>query len=125
MCVTDLTHTHTHTHTLSLQTSQKRIVLKECRLLNLSQENIERWHRELELTKRFDHPNLVKAQNLPEGFPYSPRGNTPYICMEYCDGGDLRHVLRDPENVCGLKEVQIRQLCHDISECGEMHVSSK
>ena len=31
-------------------------------------------------------------QNVPEGLNCSPMSNTPFICMEYCDGGDLRQV---------------------------------
>ena len=34
----------------------------------------------------------VKAQNVPEGLNCSPMSNTPFICMDYCDGGDLRQV---------------------------------
>ena len=68
------------------------IVLKECRLMNLSRETLERWYGEVEILKRLDHPNIVKAQNVPEGLNCSPMSNTPFICMEYCDGGDLRQV---------------------------------
>ena len=46
----------------------------------------------MEILKRLDHPNIVKAQNVPEGLNCSPMSNTPFICMEYCDGGDLRQV---------------------------------
>ena len=49
--------------------------------------------------KRLDHPIIVKAQNVPEGLNCSPMSNTPFICMEYCDGGDLRQV-----RMCGGKE---------------------
>ena len=64
----------------------------ECRLMNLSRETLERWYGEVEILKRLDPPNIVKAQNVPEGLNCSPMSNTPFICMEYCDGGDLRQV---------------------------------
>ena len=70
------------------------VVLKECRLMSLSREIMERWYGELDILKRLDHPNIVKALNVPEGLNCLPMGNTPFICMEYCDGGDLRQVCR-------------------------------
>ena len=60
--------------------------------MNLSRETLERWYGEVEILKRLDHPNIVKAQNVTEGLNCSPMTNTPFICMEYCDGGDLRQV---------------------------------
>ena len=60
--------------------------------MNLSRETLERWYGEVEILKRLDHPNIVKAQNVPEGLNCSLMSNTPFICMEYCDGGDLRRV---------------------------------
>ena len=54
----------------------------------------------MEILKRLDHPNIVKPQNVPEGLKCSPMSNTPFICMEYCDDGDLRQV-----RVCVWKEV--------------------
>ena len=67
--------------------------------MNLSRETLERWYGEVEILKRLDHPNIVKAQNVPEGLNCSPMSNTPFICMEYCDGGDLRQV-RECVRVC-------------------------
>ena len=82
------------------------MVLKECRLMNLSRETLEKWYGEVEILKRLDHPNIVRAQNAPEGLNCSPMSNTPFICMEYCDGGDLRQVggRREGERGEGGKE---------------------
>ncbi len=61
--------------------------------MSLSRENIDRWYEELEILKQLDHGNIVKAQNLPEGLDTLTNiTGTPFICMEYCDGGDLRQV---------------------------------
>ena len=60
--------------------------------MSMSREILERWYGELEILKRLDHPNIVKALNVPEGLNCLPMSNTPFICMEYCDGGDLRQV---------------------------------
>ena len=61
--------------------------------MNLSRGTLERWYGEVEILKRLDHPNIVKAQNVPEGLNCSPMSKPPFICMEYCDGGDLRQVM--------------------------------
>ena len=82
----------TPTLSLTLQRTGAKIVIKECRLLSLSQEIIDRWYGELEIIKRLDHPNIVKALNTPRGLDPMSVGETPSICMEYCDGGDLRQV---------------------------------
>ncbi len=47
---------------------------------------------EMDIVKRLDHCNIVKAQSAPEGLHYRPHGNVPCIFMEYCEGGDLRQV---------------------------------
>ena len=82
----------------------------------VSGENLVRWNQELDLLKRLDHDNIVKAQNIPAGLDYHQTGVTPFICMEYCEGGDLRQVLRQPENCCGLSEEKIRQIFADVSK---------
>lgn len=59
----------------------------------VTSEVSERWLRELEILMRLDHPNIVKSLPLPEGLEFMQSvSSTPYICMEYCDGGDLRQV---------------------------------
>lgn len=78
----------------SPQTTGQKLVLKECRLMtNLSQEFMDRWYGELKIIKRLHHPNVVRALDEPPGLHYEPMGNNvPFICMEYCDKGDLRQV---------------------------------
>ncbi len=48
--------------------------------------------QEVEIIKRLDHVNIVKAQSPPEGLYYRPQGNVPCIYMEFCGGRDLRQV---------------------------------
>lgn len=38
----------------------------------------------------------------------------PVIIMEYCNGGDLRSVLRKPENINGLSEFEVREVMHAL-----------
>ncbi|XP_064389970.1 inhibitor of nuclear factor kappa-B kinase subunit beta-like [Halichondria panicea] len=93
----------------------EKLVLKECRQLNISRESFDRWMQEMEIIKRLDHVNIVKAQSPPEGLYYRPQGNVPCIYMEFCGGGDLRQVLREPDNCCGLPEEDVRQICSDVN----------
>ena len=60
--------------------------------MNLSAEFMERWYGELKIIKRLNHKNIVRAMDVPSGLHYKPMGNVPFICMEYCDRGDLRQV---------------------------------
>ncbi len=79
-------------HPLTLQTTGKKVVLKECRSLTLSPEFMERWYGELQIIKRLNHSNIVRALDEPSGLQYERISNVPFICMEYCDKGDLRQV---------------------------------
>ncbi len=67
-------------------------MIKESRQTNLSDTMYERWTLELNIVKRLNHKNVVKAFDLPNGLILNHHGNIPCICMEYCDGGDLRQV---------------------------------
>ncbi|CAG7723601.1 unnamed protein product [Allacma fusca] len=40
----------------------------------------------------------------------------PLLCMEYCSGGDLRQLLKRPENLSGLPERQVRAVLSHISD---------
>lgn len=40
----------------------------------------------------------------------------PLLCMEYCSGGDLRRYLKRPENICGLREKEVRTVLEHISK---------
>ena len=46
----------------------------------------------MEIIKKLDHANIVRALGIPAGLDPMAVGDTPCICMEYCDGGDLRQV---------------------------------
>ncbi len=62
----------------------------------MSQDFVERWYQEMDLVKRLRHPNIVQAIDLPSGFHYQALGGMPYICMEFCEEGDLRKVKSRP-----------------------------
>ncbi|XP_007428379.1 inhibitor of nuclear factor kappa-B kinase subunit alpha [Python bivittatus] len=63
--------------------------------------------------KKLNHPNVVKAQDVPEEMNFLVN-DVPLLAMEYCSRGDLRKLLNTPENCCGLKESQILSLLSDI-----------
>ena len=71
-------------------------------MTNLSQDFMERWYGELKIIKRLHHANVVQALDVPAGLQYQPMGNVPFICMEYCDKGDLRQVGVVMGVACGV-----------------------
>lgn len=89
-----------------------KIAIKSCRL-ELSTKNRERWCHEIQIMKKLDHANVVKACDVPEELNFLIN-DVPLLAMEYCSGGDLRKLLNKPENCCGLKESQILSLLSDI-----------
>lgn len=89
-----------------------KIAIKSCRL-ELSSKNRERWCHEIQIMKKLDHANVVKACDVPEELNFLIN-DVPLLAMEYCSGGDLRKLLNKPENCCGLKESQILSLLSDI-----------
>ncbi|CAH2321658.1 inhibitor of nuclear factor kappa-B kinase subunit alpha [Pelobates cultripes] len=88
------------------------IAVKSCRL-ELSAKNKERWCQEIQIMKRLNHPNVVKACDVPPEMDFLVN-DVPHLAMEYCSGGDLRKLLNKPENCCGLKESQVLNLISDI-----------
>lgn len=62
------------------------------------------------------HENLVKYKPLPNDFPkLSNPSALPLLSMEYCSAGNLRQVLRSPENACGLGEEQAKEVLIDVA----------
>src|SRR5215472_5056670 len=50
-------------------------------------QTYERFRRELEITKRLDHPNIQRSINVGE------RHSRPYLVLEYVEGETLRERL--------------------------------
>ncbi|KAM6390514.1 inhibitor of nuclear factor kappa-B kinase subunit alpha isoform 2-T2 [Pluvialis apricaria] len=97
------------------QDSGARVAIKSCRL-ELSVKNKDRWCHEIDIMKKLNHPNVVRACEVPEEMNFLVN-DVPLLAMEYCSGGDLRKLLNKPENCCGLKESQILSLLSDVG-CG-------
>ena len=68
------------------------MALKRCRLLSeMSQKNKRRWMLEVDIMKRLNHENVVKAMEVPAEL-VNKNDHLPLLAMEYCSGGDLRKV---------------------------------
>ncbi|KAL0121196.1 hypothetical protein PUN28_008700 [Cardiocondyla obscurior] len=95
--------------------SGKRIAIKRCKS-NYSQLNPlqqKRWAHEVEIMKRLKHPNIVRTGCVPFILPNVE--NVPILCMEYCKKGDLRKILNQPENCCGINESEATKVMREIS----------
>lgn len=68
-----------------------KIAIKSCRL-ELSTKNRERWCHEIQIMKKLNHANVVKACDVPEELNFLIN-DVPLLAMEYCSGGDLRKDL--------------------------------
>ncbi|CAG0882484.1 unnamed protein product [Cyprideis torosa] len=93
------------------------IAVKKCRwgvdrLMTLKQK--QRWHTEIEIMLRLTHPNVVACSEVPTELE-ELETDLPLLCMEYCSGGDLRQLLRNPLHCCGLPENVLRVLLSDLS----------
>nr|ASE55486.1 inhibitor of nuclear factor kappa-B kinase [Cyclina sinensis] len=93
----------------------EKIALKKCRLQNeMTEKHKQRWQLEVQIMRRLEHENVIVALEVPEEL--NVRANElPLLAMEYCSGGDLRRILNQPQNCCGLKEYAVRCLTHDVA----------
>ena len=55
----------------------------------ITPRQMERWQQEIENMKNFKHPNIVKSELVPKEMIF----DSPVLCMEFCNKGDLRKVL--------------------------------
>ncbi|XP_015188074.1 PREDICTED: inhibitor of nuclear factor kappa-B kinase subunit alpha-like isoform X2 [Polistes dominula] len=90
------------------------LAIKQCKWDDTQLTAIQkiRWTREVEIMKRFNHPNIVKTMPIP--FKLDKDNSMPVLCMEYCTMGDLRKVLNKGENCCGIKEMDTLKIMSDI-----------
>ncbi|KAJ8680529.1 hypothetical protein QAD02_016316 [Eretmocerus hayati] len=93
--------------------TNKKIAIKKCMLPKntITPRQIERWKNEIENMKAFNHPNIVKSEMIPAEMEF----DSPVLCMEFCNKGDLRKLLNEPENTCGLIQKDALTVMKDIS----------
>ncbi|XP_055517677.1 inhibitor of nuclear factor kappa-B kinase subunit alpha [Leucoraja erinacea] len=102
-----------HVYMYEHKSTGERIAVKACRV-ELSARNKERWCHEIQIMKKLNNANVVKAREVPEEMQGVAFNDVPLLAMEFCTGGNLRKVLGKPENCCGLKESQVLSLLHDV-----------
>ncbi|XP_055540814.1 inhibitor of nuclear factor kappa-B kinase subunit alpha isoform X2 [Wyeomyia smithii] len=86
----------------------------------MTDKHCERWQNEVSLmTNKVRNENIVRTiQVQPESFlrelaKYSAN-KLPILCMEFCEGGDLRRVLNRPISCSGLKELEVREILRSL-----------
>lgn len=69
------------------------LAIKRCKwdFSQLTSVQRKRWTNEVDIMRRLEHPNIVKAGLLP--FKLPDIDDLPILCMEYCRKGDLRKVV--------------------------------
>ncbi|KXJ68723.1 hypothetical protein RP20_CCG002023 [Aedes albopictus] len=86
----------------------------------MTDKNCERWCNEVSLmTNKVRNENIVRTvQVQPEAFLQElikcSANKLPILCMEYCEGGDLRRVLNRVSSCSGLKELEVREILRSL-----------
>lgn len=86
----------------------------------MTDKNCERWCNEVSLmTNKVRNENIVRTvQVQPETFLQElvkhSANKLPILCMEYCEGGDLRRVLNRVSSCSGLKELEVRDILRSL-----------
>ncbi|XP_030374796.1 inhibitor of nuclear factor kappa-B kinase subunit beta isoform X2 [Scaptodrosophila lebanonensis] len=82
----------------------------------------DRWRQEYNWTRNLtEMPYIVRGIFLDDTDPAfmnylnSNHGHDlPVIVMEYCNGGDVRRLLQQPENANGLSEFEVREILRSL-----------
>lgn len=86
----------------------------------ITDKHCERWRNEVKLmTETVQNDHIVRTVDVqPRAFIEellrSSANGLPVLCMEYCEGGDLRRVLNRVENCSGLREQDVRDVLRSL-----------
>uniref|UniRef100_A0A182SDM2 IkappaB kinase n=1 Tax=Anopheles maculatus TaxID=74869 RepID=A0A182SDM2_9DIPT len=104
--------------------TQQAVAIKKFHILQDSSEitdkHCERWRNEVKLmTETVQNENIVRTVDVQPGtfiqeLLRSSANGLPVLCMEYCEGGDLRRVLNRVENCSGLREQDVRDVLRSL-----------
>ncbi|XP_050072459.1 inhibitor of nuclear factor kappa-B kinase subunit beta [Anopheles maculipalpis] len=104
--------------------TQQAVAIKKFHILQdrseITDKHCERWRNEVKLmTEAVQNENIVRTVNVqPSSFIQellrSSANGLPVLCMEYCEGGDLRRVLNRVENCSGLREQDVRDVLRSL-----------
>lgn len=98
--------------------TKQNIAIKKCKKRSecLTHKQKKRWIKEVSIIQGINHPNIISFVQIPIEFKNAiNQSGLPILSMEYCNKGNLRRVLLDPINRCGLKENTIKSILSDIS----------
>nr|XP_006821705.1 PREDICTED: inhibitor of nuclear factor kappa-B kinase subunit alpha-like [Saccoglossus kowalevskii] len=96
-----------------------RLAMKECSK-ELDEKMMVHWRREVEIIQTLHHEGLVKVDKQAQiGKCGSENSEIRRLPLEYCNGGDLRKILRKSEHCCGLEEYWVRELLRQLSSAIE------
>uniref|UniRef100_A0A182NF39 IkappaB kinase n=1 Tax=Anopheles dirus TaxID=7168 RepID=A0A182NF39_9DIPT len=104
--------------------TQQTVAIKKFHILQdrseITDKHCERWRNEVKLmTETVQNENIVRTVDVqPAAFIQellrSSANGLPVLCMEYCEGGDLRRVLNRVENCSGLREQDVRDVLRSL-----------
>lgn len=99
--------------------SDEKIAVKVChwKMEEMLPKFVMKWIMEVEAMSNFNNRTIVKVRksiNLTPWMQNTGVVKLPILCMEYCDGGNLRDFLNRPENVNGLPEQEVRCMLFDV-----------
>ncbi len=106
--------------------TEETLALKRCRFgpeVLLSDKHKEMWRQEVDIMQRLEHPNVVRCR-VPPAELAATGGDSqlPLLCMEFCEGGDLRNQLNKPRNCVGLEQTEVLGCASDLaSALGFLH----
>lgn len=100
--------------------TQQLVAIKKFHILQdkseMSDKNCERWSNEVNLMyNTVRNENIVRTVQIqPESFLNElikhSSNKLPILCMEYCEGGDLRRTLNRVSSCSGLRELEVRDI---------------
>ncbi|XP_058814716.1 inhibitor of nuclear factor kappa-B kinase subunit beta [Topomyia yanbarensis] len=106
------------------QQTKEMVAIKKFHILQdkseMTEKHCERWRNEVSLmTNKVRNENIVSTvQVKPDSFIIElakiSANKLPILCMEYCEGGDLRRVLNRASNCSGLRELEVRDILRSL-----------
>ncbi|RZB39967.1 inhibitor of nuclear factor kappa-B kinase subunit beta-like [Asbolus verrucosus] len=102
--------------------SDDYIAIKKCKFKtnnHITDKQRKRWENEVNIMKTLNCNNIVSFKPLPKHLEtvllkYNPT-KLPLLSMEYCTKGNLRRVINQPKNLCGLEENEVKTVLADIT----------
>ncbi|XP_043273778.1 inhibitor of nuclear factor kappa-B kinase subunit alpha-like isoform X2 [Venturia canescens] len=100
--------------------TNEMIAIKICKSNNdqLTKKQKERWLNEVKTMTSLQHPNIVETRTVPTQLQ-GLQNPLPVLCMEYCNRGDLKTLLNQTSNCCGVRESEAYKIMRDVASAVE------